>query len=96
MEAYVKRLVGDDGIMGRHGVERALESRCAVFRSTPNRFPIAFVSSSGYGELIDLPLVFLVVGVLVRLHDLGENGERTADTRERRVLKGRGRGVGSA
>lgn len=96
VETSVLKLIGDDGRLGRHGAERALEFRCALLRSTPNRVPIVRASSSGCGELIRRPLVCLVDEGLVRLLDLAENGARTAWTRERRALKGRGRGPGFA
>ena len=93
-------LIGDDGILERVGVDCAFKLRCAVSRSTPTRFPIARVSSSGCGELIGRrSTTWLVDNVLVRLLDFEENGERTADTKERRGLKVRergGRGAGSA
>lgn len=95
VETSVLKLIGDDGRLGRHGVERALVFRCAVLRSTPNRFPIARVSSSGCGELMRRPKICLADEGLVRLLDLGENGARTAWTRERSALKGRGRGAGA-
>ncbi len=95
METKVLMLIGDDGILGRLGVDRLFKLRCAVSRSTPTRFPTARVSSSGNGELIGRrSTTWLVDKVLVRLLDFGENGERTADTRERRGLKVRGRGGG--
>ena len=105
VETSVLKLSGDDGRVGRQGVERALVSRCAVaaavavavFRSTPSRFPIARVSSSGCGELMGRPKNCLAEAEegLGRLLDLGENGARTAWTRERRALKGRARGAGA-
>ena len=88
-------LIGDDGILGRLGVDRLFMLRCAVSRSTPSRFPVARVSSSGYGSLMGRRSTTWVVDkVRVRLLDFGENGERTADTRERRGLKVRGRAGG--
>ena len=95
VETYVLMLIGDDGILGRVGVERAFMLRCAVSRSTPTRSPIARVSSSGCGALIGRrSTTWLVDKVLVRLLGFGEKGERTADTKERRGLKVRGRGGG--